>query len=273
MIATPPGSTHQPSLVRPLSEAGAGGPAWTVRVVVVDDDPLARRALRAALTSDRRVQVVAEASDSARAVDLVARVRPDVVLVDTQLTDVDGITTAFRMRRRWADVRVVMLSEVEDDELALLALRAGAIGVVAKDVPPPALVRIVVGVAQGEGAITRWLTRVVVERLRELPPHGIGMRPIRSTLTAREWQVLDLLALGRGTDEIAAELVLSTETVRSHVKRILSKLGAHSRAEAVGVAERLRRTDVGWHEQADGEDPEEAMLRRELERLRGRPAP
>lgn len=238
--------------------------------MVVDDDPLARRALRAALASDQRVQVVAEASDSARAVDIVARVRPDVVLVDVQLTEVDGITTAFRMRRRWAGARVVMLSETDDDELALLALRAGAVGVVAKDIPPAALVRVVVGVANGEAAITRWLTRIVVERLRELPPHGIGMRPIRSTLTAREWQVLDLLAIGRGTDEIAAELVLSTETVRSHVKRILSKLGAHSRAEAVGIADRLRRSDVGWHDQESGEDPEEAMLRREIDRLRDR---
>jgi len=214
--------------------------ANSLRIVVADGDPLARQALRATLGRHPDLEVEAEARSGREAVEVALRLEPDVVLLDADIPDGDGIVATTLIARRSPDVRVLVLSRIEDDALGLLVLRAGASGFLRKDVAPDALARAVRGLNAGEAAISRTLARKVVDRLRTAPERGSGMRPVHSTLTTREWQVLDLLCDGASTTEIAETLVLTPDTVRTHVKHVLSKLGAHTRDEAIAAATRLR---------------------------------
>jgi DNA-binding NarL/FixJ family response regulator len=242
-----------------------------VRVLIADDDPLVRRALRQALEEDGAFTVEAEAEAGATAVELAVALVPDLVLLDVDMPDLDGITATLRIRRLAPDVRVVMLCTADDEELGMLGLRAGASGFLTKDVTDAALRRALVGVARGEAAVSRALTLTLVDRLRRAPERATGLRPVSSALTAREWQVLDLMAAGASTDGIADELVLSVETVRSHVKHILAKLGAHTRAEAVRAAARMRSPDLAAADRPrDAAELDELAFRRMLERVRER---
>ena len=214
-----------------------------LRAVIADDDPFARRVIKDVL-SESGVLVVAEARDGREAVEFALYYRPDVVIMDVMMPGLDGILATRQILKVVPDQLVIVLTgaDDEDDQLGLLALRAGATGFITKDVDIDALPRALEGVRAGEAAISRTLTRRVIEQLRSAPGHSYGMRPVKSPLTAREWEVIDLLKATRSTDEIAAELVLSTETVRSHVKNILRKLKVRSRQEAVAVADRMRNT-------------------------------
>jgi DNA-binding NarL/FixJ family response regulator len=129
----------------------------------------------------------------------------------------------------------------DDDELALLALRAGAAGFLSKELEIETLPRALEGLRQGEAAISRKLTLSLIERLRETPGDASSLRPVKSPLTAREWEVIDLLKGSKTTDQIADELVLSRETVRSHVKNILRKLKVRTRQDAVARADEMRK--------------------------------
>lgn len=260
MSPGPPNSTPG-SAGAPRLHVAAVAP---LRVLIADDDPLVRVALQDALSGSIHVAVAGAADTGRSAIELAAQLAPDVVLMDPELPDVDGITAMLRIRRDNPEIRVVMLATSDDDELALLSLRAGAVGFMVKDTTAAALRRVIEGVANGQAAISRSLALRLIERMRRLPDHGL--RPVRSTLTAREWQVLDLMSRSRRTSEIAEELVLSIETVRTHVKHILAKLGVHSRAQAVEVAEMLGRgEDAAGSEDSD---VEEVALRRILHRLR-----
>ena len=214
-----------------------------LRAVIADDDPFARRVIKDVL-SESGVLVVAEARDGREAVEFALYYRPDVVIMDVVMPGLDGIMATRQILKLVPDQLVIVLTGAgdEDDQLGLLALRAGAAGFITKDVDIDALPRALEGVREGEAAISRTFTRRVIEQLRSVPGHSYGMRPVKSPLTAREWEVIDLLKATRSTDEIAAELVLSTETVRSHVKNILRKLKVRSRQEAVAVADRMRNT-------------------------------
>jgi NarL family two-component system response regulator LiaR len=211
-----------------------------LRVIIADDDPLARRAVRDALQG-AGLTVVAEASGGREAVELALHYRPDVVLMDVVMPDMDGLTATRRIAARLPSTRIVIFTAAGDEDTGLLGLRLGAAGFLAKDVDVAVLPRALERVCAGEAAVSRQLTMKLVESLRHVRDDGAGLRPVRSPLTAREWEVLDLLAQGRGTDEIADQLVLSTETVRSHVKHVLRKLNVRSRSEAVAAAERMRR--------------------------------
>jgi DNA-binding NarL/FixJ family response regulator len=156
------------------------------------------------------------------------------------LEDGDGLETAHRIARESPDTRVIVLSASDDDTKAVSALRAGARGYLRKDIELEALPRAINGVMAGEAAISRRLTMKIVDELRKSPQLGPGLRPTVSDLTPREWQVLDLLTTGASTADIAIDLVLSPETVLTHVKNILKKLGVHSRRDAIRRAERLR---------------------------------
>jgi NarL family two-component system response regulator LiaR len=209
--------------------------------VIADDDAFARRVIRDALT-ESGVLVIAEARNGREAVEFALHYRPDVVIMDLVMPELDGILATRQILRNVPDQLVIVLTGVddEDDELGLLALRAGAAGVLSKDVDINALPRTLKRVRAGEAAISRRMTKRLIEQLRSAPAGSSGMRPVKSPLTAREWEVIDLLKATRSTDEIAAELVLSTETVRSHVKNILRKLKVRSREEAVAAADRMR---------------------------------
>ena len=186
------------------------------------------------------IRVVAEAHDGREALEQVRYHRPDIVLLDVIMPNLDGIAATRRIIAENPDQLVVLLTHSDDEELGILGLRAGAVGYLRKDVDLEALPRALEGALEGEAVISRGMAMRVIERLRELPEGGRGMRPVQSTLTSREWQVLDLLCEQRTTDQIAAALVLSQETVRTHVKSILRKLDVRSRTEAVAIANRLR---------------------------------
>ena len=205
-----------------------------IRTVIADADPLARR-LIASVLQDAGIAVVAEARNDAEAVALVLHHEPDVALLG-----LDGVLATRTIRRHRPDQRVVVLAREEDEGAALLALRAGACGFVSKEVELEALPRALAGVVDGEAVISRRLERCLIEELRRRPDGLYGLRPVKGPLTTREWEVVDLLAPGRTTDDIADTLVISTETVRSHVKSIMRKLEVRSRGDARAAAERLR---------------------------------
>jgi NarL family two-component system response regulator LiaR len=211
----------------------------TVRVIIADDDPLARRAVRDALQSDG-VIVIAEAKDGQEAVELSRHYRPDVVLMDVVMPGMDGVTATRCLAERDEPPAVVMLSAADDDGLGLLCLRSGASGFLPKTTSLISLSRALVAASKGEVVVSRRLTKRLIEGLRQTPVDGRGLRPVRSTLTSREWEVLDLLCQNQSTDDIAHTLVVSGETVRSHVKNILRKLSVSSRKEAVAAAGKLR---------------------------------
>lgn len=235
-----------------------------MRILVADGDPLARQALRAALDHDPSLDVEGEARSGREALEAVGRLEPDVVLLDADIPEGDGLVATTAIVRQNPDVQVLVLMRGDDDTLALHVLRAGASGCLRKDVQPEALARAVHGLRAGEAAVSRQLARKLIERLRSAPERsGGGMRPVHSTLTTREWQVLDLLCEGASTAEIADALVLTHDTVRTHVKHVLSKLGAHSRDEAVAAATRLRMGAEGA--------PAAALDELALRRLSSRP--
>jgi NarL family two-component system response regulator LiaR len=206
---------------------------------VVDDDPFARRAMVDALRP-AGIHVVAEAQDGPEAIALAREHRPDVVLMDIRMPGMDGIAATRRIVRERPEQVVILVSTANDEELAVLGIRVGAAGFITKDVEVDTLPEAVAGAARGEPVMPRTLTRRLIEQVRMGPIAGEGLRPVYSSLTKREWEVLDLLCQDRTTEEIAGLFVVSTETVRSHVKRILHKLGVNSRADAVAAAHRIR---------------------------------
>jgi DNA-binding NarL/FixJ family response regulator len=212
-----------------------------LRAVIADDDPFARRVIKDVLQK-AGVIVIAEARNGRQAVELTLFYRPDVVVMDVVMPELDGIIATRQIRKEIPDQLVIVLTGAgeEDQELGLQALRSGASGYLSKDLEIDALPRALEGVRAGEAAISRKMTRTLIDRLRDTPSGSTGMRPVKSPLTAREWEVVDLLKAAKSTDQIADELVLSTETVRSHVKNILRKLGVRSREDAVIAADRMR---------------------------------
>jgi two-component system nitrate/nitrite response regulator NarL len=218
-------------------------------VVVVDDDETLRGRLRAAL-QDAGIVVIAEADNGRDAIDLAAHFRPDVMVMDIVMANVDGLSATRTIVARNAGVRVLLLTASEDLELGIVGLRAGAAGHLIKGRPLPELVAAVQRIAAGEPVVGPELTWRLIESVRALPAGGLGVRPVRSKLTPREWEVLDLLCAGLSVDQISDELVLARDTVRTHVKRLLRKLGAHSQAEAITIANSIRATYT-----ADGGSP------------------
>ena len=214
-----------------------------LRAVIADDDPFARKVIRDVLER-AGVIVIAEARDGRQAVELALHYEPDVVVMDVVMPELDGIMATRQIRRELPEQLIIVLTGAgsdDDDELGLLALRAGASGFLSKELEIEALPRALEGLRQGEAAISRKMTLALIEQLREAPSGSSGMRPVKSPLTAREWEVIDLLKQSKTNDQIAAELVISPETIRSHMKNILRKLKVSSRQEAVAVADEMRK--------------------------------
>jgi NarL family two-component system response regulator LiaR len=214
-----------------------------LRAIVADDDPFARRMIKEALQAAGFI-VIAEAPDGRSAVELTLFYRPDITVLDVVLPDLDGISATRQIVREAPDQLVVVVSSASEEEMGLAGLRAGAVGYLSKDLDVDVLPRALEGAIRGEAVISRRLAMRVVEDLRRIPEGAQGMRPVKSALTDREWEVLDLLYEGCSTDDIARRLVLSTETVRSHIKHILQKLNASSRGEAVAKAQELRGAPI-----------------------------
>jgi DNA-binding NarL/FixJ family response regulator len=211
-----------------------------VRLVLVDRDSLARRAMREAVTAAGEFVVAAEAAEEADALEAIRRERPDLVLIDIGYPHLEGIAVAKQLHRQLPATRMVFCSITDDEDTAVHALRAGAVGYVRKDLEYGPLSRALRGALDGEAAISRHLgMRLIEELYQQSEPHA-RLRPAGGELTQREWEVLDLLIDGGSTAEIAQTLGLALETVRSHVKHVLRKLGVGSRGEAIDIARRLR---------------------------------
>ncbi|WP_371602453.1 response regulator transcription factor [Streptomyces sp. NBC_01220] len=215
-----------------------------LRVVVADDQALVRTGFRMILMADG-IDVVAEAADGGEAVDAVLRTRPDVVLMDIRMPDLDGLEATRRILREFPDddaaPRVIMLTTFDLDDLVYEALSAGASGFLLKDVTPEHLVAAIRLVRTGDALLAPAITRRLVERHARQPPEPsttgssaphCGM----AALTPRELEVLRLLAQGLSNTELAARLHLSETTVKTHVSRILAKLQLRDRVQAVVMA-------------------------------------
>lgn len=207
------------------------------RVLLADDHAPTRADIRDALEADERFLVVAEAADAAGAVSRAMRVRPDVCVLDLNMPG-SGAAAAWEIASRLPATKVVMLTVSDDDEHVRSALRAGAAGYLLKDMNPERLPHALADVLAGEVAIPRRLVTRLVEDYRD---GGRRRRlladDVRSQLTSREWEVLDLLRRGLSTREIASRLVVSNATVRSHVAALLRKLGVEDRDAAVRMFE------------------------------------
>lgn len=214
-------------------------------VLIADADGLARSMLRFALRSSERIAVVQTAGNAREALELARYYRPKVAIVDTVLPPQGGLDLVRRLLSTVPDTRVLTVS-IDDDRAAIAALRAGAVGHIAKDIDPDALASLVARAADGEAVVSQRLILPLLEALRAVPDSG--WRPLHSRLTTREWEIVELLGQGVSTQGIADQLVLSPLTVYSHVKSILRKLGVRSRRHAVIAAEHLRREEaLGRH--------------------------
>jgi DNA-binding NarL/FixJ family response regulator len=205
----------------------------TTRVLLVDDDALIRAGVRAVLGAEPDLDVAGEAADGAEVVPLARRLRPDVVLMDVRMPAVDGIRATELLLREPDPPRVLVLTTFENDEYVYDALRAGASGFLLKRVPPQEIVDAVRLVARGDSLLFPASIRRLAERYA---PAAAAPRRALPDLTAREAEVLALVAAGRTNAEIAAALVLGVETVKTHVANVLAKLGARDRTQAVIAA-------------------------------------
>ena len=211
-------------------------------MLLADDQPLLRRGFRMILEAEDGVTVAGEAGDGAEAVELARRVRPDVVLMDIRMPGTDGIEATRRITAAEPGVRVLVLTTFDLDEYAFGALQAGASGFLLKDVRPHELVAAVRTVASGDAVVSPRVTRRLLEEYaRRLPVADAGADPADrypqlASLTEREREVLAVVAQGLSNTEIAASLFVSETTVKSHVGRILAKLGLRDRVQIVVLA-------------------------------------
>ena len=205
----------------------------SVRVLIVDDDDLMRTGLRGILSSDDRIEVVGEERDGRDAVYRTRMVQPDLVLMDVRMPDLDGISATRELLAAFPEVRVVILTTFEQDDYIFGALSAGASGFLLKRTAPEELLAAVHTVAAGDSLLSPSVTSRVIERMARQPGPDTSGDARLSELTAREREVLELIAAGLSNGEIAAELVIEESTVKTHVKRVLSKLDARDRVQAV----------------------------------------
>ena len=207
--------------------------ASVIRVLLVDDDALMRAGLASILSSDAAVDVVGEAADGRDAVERVVALRPDVVLMDIRMPEVDGITATRDVVAASPDTRVVILTTFEDDEYIFGALTAGASGFLLKRTTPESLIEAIKAVAAGDSLLSPSVTRRVIDRMAALPSGEALLDRRLEELTARERDVFEQIARGLSNAEIAGVLVIEESTVKTHVKRILMKLGLRDRVQAV----------------------------------------
>ncbi|ONH35218.1 response regulator transcription factor [Protofrankia sp. BMG5.30] len=206
-----------------------------IRVVVADDQPLVRLGLRVLIDSEDDLDLVGEAEDGRRAIAVVQRTRPDVALLDIRMPVLDGLSAlrAIVEDPHLDQTRVVMVTTFELDEYVFEALRSGAAGFVLKDAEPAELLRAIRVVAAGESLLSPTVTRRVIDAFARRPAVHT---PDLSGLTAREREVMGLVGHGLSNDEIAERLFISPATARTHVSRVMVKLGARDRAQLAVLA-------------------------------------
>lgn len=213
-----------------------------IRVLIADDHTVVRRGLRLFL-SDTDIEIVGEARDGREAVDLACRLMPDVVLMDLLMPNMDGIAATAAIRRDMPNVEVIALTSVLEDASIVDALRVGAIGYLLKDTEAPELQRAIRSAAAGQLLLS---PKVAARMMHDVLPSSIAP----ASLTERETDVLRGIAAGRSNKEIAHDLGIGEQTVKTHVAHILGKLGVVSRTQAAMLAVRLGLVSPQWPEEA-----------------------
>jgi DNA-binding NarL/FixJ family response regulator len=215
-----------------------------IRILIADDQALVRAGLRMILDAQPDLEVVGEAADGQAALDACRELAPDVVLMDIRMPEVDGLEATRRLLDQADPVpKVVVLTTFDTDEYVYEAIRAGAGGFLLKSAPPEQLVGGVRAVMAGDALLAPEITRRLLDRFARRPPPGAATPPELSELSPRELQVLRLIADGLSNAEIAAALVLSEATVKTHVNHILTKLRLRDRVQAVALAYRTGLMD------------------------------
>lgn len=206
-----------------------------IRVLIADDQTLVRTGFRVILEAEGDIEVVAEADTGLEAIRQAQLVVPDVILMDIRMPELDGLSATEEILRHPHPPTIVVLTTFDQNEYVYRALRAGAAGFLLKDAPPTRLIAAVRAAATGDSLIEPSITQRLVERFIE-PAQPQGIPRELASLTERELDVLRLIARGHSNAEIAAELVVAETTVKTHVARILTKLGVRDRVQAVVVA-------------------------------------
>jgi DNA-binding NarL/FixJ family response regulator len=204
-----------------------------IRVLIVDDEDLMRAGLRELLTNDPSIDVVGEGATGREAVEQARRLAPDVALMDVRMPDLDGIAATRELSRAAPATRVLILTTFEQDDYIFPSLRAGASGFLLKRTRPEELIAAVHTIAAGDSLLSPSVTRRVIDRMAQHPAPELAGHADLAALTPRERMVLELVARGLANREIAATLIVEESTVRTHVKRILMKLGLRDRVQAV----------------------------------------
>jgi DNA-binding NarL/FixJ family response regulator len=208
----------------------------SIRVLLCDDQALVRAGFRAILGSRPEIEIVGEAENGAEAVALAERRRPDVIVMDIRMPVLDGVEATRRLVAEGSPARILVLTTFDLDEYVHAAIRAGASGFLLKDVTPAELVEAIRIVAAGDALLAPSVTRRLLERFAATLPASDQSSEVLGQLTARETEVLQLLAGGLSNAEIASELVVSEATVKTHISSLLRKLGLRDRVQAVILA-------------------------------------
>jgi DNA-binding NarL/FixJ family response regulator len=203
------------------------------RVLIADDDDLMRAGLVELLTADPQILIIGQAATGRQAVEQARRLAPDVVLMDVRMPDLDGIGATRQLARAAPAARVLILTTFEQDDYVFGALRAGASGFLLKRARPEELIAAVHTIAAGEALLSPSVTRRVIDRMAQQPTPELADQARLDALTPRERAVLELIARGLSNREIAAALAVEESTIRTHVKRILTKLELRDRVQAV----------------------------------------
>ncbi|QOC91791.1 response regulator [Micromonospora craniellae] len=209
-----------------------------IRVLLADDQPLVRSGIAMLLAAETDIEVVGECDDGAAAIELARRIRPDVVLMDVRMPGIDGVAATRQITAEAAGMRVLVLTSYHVDDAVRAALRAGASGFLLKDAVPDELTLAVRAVAAGEAWLDPAVTRALLTEFAALGEHRAPTTAELGRLTDRERQVLVQVAHGLSNAEIAARLHIGDATVKTHVGRVLMKLGLRDRAQAVAAAYR-----------------------------------
>ncbi|RLC54054.1 MAG: DNA-binding response regulator [Chloroflexi bacterium] len=212
-----------------------------IRVLLADDQQLMREGLRVLLDLTPDIRVVGEAGNGAEAVERVQALQPDVVLMDVRMPGLDGVAATRRLHKACPDVKVIILTTFDDDEYVFEGLRAGAVGYLLKDVPSEQLAEAIRAAARGEAFIQPSVARKVVAEFARLTEreHRRREQPLVEPLSARELEVLALVAEGLSNREIGERLFITPGTVKNHVSNVLAKLGVRDRTQAILRAQEL----------------------------------
>jgi len=226
-----------------------------IRVLIADDDHLMRAGLVELLTADPDIDIAGQAATGREAVEQGRRLNPDVVLMDVRMPDLDGIAATRQLCRIAPHTRILILTTFEQDDYIFGALRAGASGFLLKRTRPEDLIAAVHTIAAGDSLLSPSVTRRVVDRMAQQPTPELAGQGRLDTLTAREREVLQLIARGLANREIAAALAVEESTIRTHVKRVLMKLDLRDRIQAVIFAYEtgMNRPGIARHADSDAD--------------------